>query len=99
MKKFGTPIGAGPGRAKEKDGFDGVGTPPGPIVGGVLTWAGFSLCDFALAGPEVAPWWDPGWVEPPEVCGGPDLLDPDLEVEVECFLEEGLGVLADGVGV
>ena len=27
MKKFGTPIGAGPGSAKEKVGFDGVGTP------------------------------------------------------------------------
>jgi hypothetical protein len=29
MKKFGTPIGAGPGRANEKVGFDGVGTPFG----------------------------------------------------------------------
>src|SRR3954468_11250763 len=28
MKKFGTPTGAGPGRAKEKVGFDGVGAPP-----------------------------------------------------------------------
>jgi hypothetical protein len=27
MKKFGTPIGAGPGRANEKVGLDGVGTP------------------------------------------------------------------------
>ena len=29
MKKFGTPIGAGPGVASEKLGFDGVGTPFG----------------------------------------------------------------------
>jgi hypothetical protein len=28
MKKLGTPIGAGPGSAKEKLGFEGVGTPP-----------------------------------------------------------------------
>src|SRR3954452_20921478 len=28
MKKFGTPTGAGPGRAKEKVGFVGVGAPP-----------------------------------------------------------------------
>jgi hypothetical protein len=27
MKKLGTPIGAGPGSAKEKLGFEGVGTP------------------------------------------------------------------------
>jgi hypothetical protein len=27
MKKFGTPIGAGPGRESEKDGFDAEGTP------------------------------------------------------------------------
>ena len=29
MKKFGTPIGAGPGSAKENVGSAGVGTPPG----------------------------------------------------------------------
>jgi hypothetical protein len=28
MKKFGTPIGAGPGNEKLNVGFDGVGTPP-----------------------------------------------------------------------
>src|SRR5205085_2656346 len=99
MKKFGTPIGAGPGSANENVGFDGVGTPPGPIVGGALTVAGLCLCDFALAGPEVAPWCEPGWAEPPELCGGPDLLDPDLEVEVEPLLELGLGELVEVVGV
>jgi hypothetical protein len=30
MKKFGTPIGAAPGSAKENVGFDDVGTPPLP---------------------------------------------------------------------
>jgi hypothetical protein len=30
MKKFGTPIGAGPGSESENVGFDGVGTPPLP---------------------------------------------------------------------
>src|SRR3954462_13812123 len=41
MKKFGTPIGAAPGVAREKLGFAGVGTPSGrrtgrrgPTVGG-----------------------------------------------------------------
>ena len=28
MKKFGTPIGAGPGSENENDGFDAVETPP-----------------------------------------------------------------------
>ena len=34
MKKLGTPIGAGPGSAKENVGFAGVGTPPLPRGGG-----------------------------------------------------------------
>jgi hypothetical protein len=36
MKKFGTPSGAGPGRANENVGLDGVGTPGpvGPLVAG-----------------------------------------------------------------
>jgi hypothetical protein len=33
MKKFGTPIGAGPGSARENVGFDAVGTPPVPRNG------------------------------------------------------------------
>jgi hypothetical protein len=36
MKKFGTPIGAGPGRAKENVGFAGVGTPPEDLGAGGL---------------------------------------------------------------
>ena len=45
MKKFGTPIGAGPGVASEKLGFDGVGTPFGWKVGaGVSSPSGPSAC-------------------------------------------------------
>jgi hypothetical protein len=35
MKKFGTPIGAGPGVESEKVGFDGAGEPSAFVVGGV----------------------------------------------------------------
>jgi hypothetical protein len=35
MKKFGTPIGAGPGIASEKVGFDGAGEPSAFVVAGV----------------------------------------------------------------
>ena len=41
MKKLGTPIGAGPGSAKEKLGFEGVGTPPLVRWGGGEELAGF----------------------------------------------------------
>jgi hypothetical protein len=44
MKKFGTPIGAAPGSAKEKVGFDGVGTPAGVVGGAGL--AGDGLAGF-----------------------------------------------------
>jgi hypothetical protein len=40
MKKFGTPIGAGPGRAKLNVGFEGVGTPPEPCGGAGLDGRG-----------------------------------------------------------
>jgi hypothetical protein len=53
MKKFGTPMGAGPGSANEKVGLDGVGTPPlvtgGGGVVGFLTFLGF-LDFFGAAG-------------------------------------------------
>ena len=42
MKKFGTPIGAGPGSANEKVGLDGVGT-PGPVGPEAFGLAGFDL--------------------------------------------------------
>ncbi len=35
MKKFGTPIGAGPGIASEKVGFVGAGEPSAFVVAGV----------------------------------------------------------------
>src|SRR6201996_1359622 len=41
MKKLGTPIGAAPGSAKEKLGFDGVGTPLLVRWGGGEDFAGF----------------------------------------------------------
>jgi hypothetical protein len=41
MKKLGTPIGAAPGSAKEKLGFDGVGTPLLVRCGGFEDLAGF----------------------------------------------------------
>src|SRR3954451_22354242 len=42
MKKFGTPIGAGPGRARLKVGSAAVGAPSG--------WRGLSLSTFAVPG-------------------------------------------------
>jgi len=47
MKKFGTPIGAGPGVASEKVGFSGVGTPPAPV--GPLGRAGGRGLDLGAA--------------------------------------------------
>jgi hypothetical protein len=43
MKKFGTPMGAAPGRAKENVGLAGVGTPPLPVGGGALGAAAGAL--------------------------------------------------------
>src|SRR3954469_1364064 len=40
MKKFGTPIGAAPGVAREKFGFAGVGTPSGRRTGRRVPTAG-----------------------------------------------------------
>jgi hypothetical protein len=60
MKKFGTPIGAGPGSANENVGFDGVGTPPLPCG---EVWLG--LLDF--------PWPDEDDPDPvlPDAVGPP----------------------------
>src|SRR5689334_14488440 len=61
MKKFGTPIGAGPGVESEKVGFDGAGEPSAFVVAGVgaagsvcagSVWAGFDAC-FLQSRPEV----------------------------------------------
>jgi hypothetical protein len=47
---------AGPGSANEKEGFAGVGTPPGPMVGGDFTWTGLRWWrDLEPAGPELGP--------------------------------------------
>jgi hypothetical protein len=46
MKKFGTPIGAGPGTENEYVGFDGVGTPLGVTGGGGVAALVFFLAVF-----------------------------------------------------
>jgi hypothetical protein len=54
-----------------------------------------------VAPPEVGPWWEPGCADPPALCGGPDCLDPDREVEVEVLPDDDdlLGVGLELVGV
>src|SRR5919198_2204650 len=54
MKKLGTPIGAGPGTANEKDGFCGVGVPSG------LRPAARRL---ARSPARPSTWVAPSWVE------------------------------------
>jgi hypothetical protein len=65
MKKFGTPIGAGPGRAKEKVGLAGVGTPP--LVaggGGVGAFFLFGFFFFFLVGAAGCVRLLPAWEVP-----------------------------------
>jgi hypothetical protein len=50
MKKFGTPIAAGPGRASENDGLAGVGTPPSVLAGAGLAGAGLAGAGAGAAG-------------------------------------------------
>ncbi|MEA2282979.1 MAG: hypothetical protein QOK21_3586 [Solirubrobacteraceae bacterium] len=52
MKKFGTPIGAGPGVASEKVGFDGAGEPS------EFVWTGAGAPGVAEAGSDCAGWDD-----------------------------------------
>ena len=79
MKKLGTPIGAGPGSAKEKLGFEGVGTPL------LVRWGGGDACccffffflflccpeelpdPFAPTVPAGAGWLDGRWDLPGEL--------------------------------
>src|SRR5689334_16657806 len=85
MKKLGTPIGAAPGSAKEKLGFDGVGTPP--LVrcgGGFEDLAGF----FFLFLPDDLP--DPF---DPTVPAGAGRLDGCWDLPGEL----GLGAVVVGV--
>ena len=64
MKKFGTPIGAAPGSAKEKVGFDGVGTPAPvglvEVVGAGLDLGLLVLGLVELDGAVVGPWCELG---------------------------------------
>lgn|SRR5579884_494928 len=103
MKKFGTPIGAGPGSAKENVGLAGVGTPAEVVVGGVLgaglwgaAWAGepaetvmAPAAPPLLAPAEVEGPWCAPFLPAPE---GLDGCEAEVEVEVVGGLEE-LGVV------
>src|SRR5437870_445121 len=78
MKKFGTPIGAGPGRANENVGLAGVGTPP--FVRGC--GAGFGLPGGfdppeppPLDPPELPGWRELGCNCPPWLVGADDGLE------------------------
>src|ERR1019366_8374995 len=102
MKKFGTPIGAGPGSESENAGLctDGKPLPVGSLLGpGVLD------SDFALGfcpepgliglGPPLCA--DTGWfLGGPErrggVCVGPVEVVLEVEVELELLVEVGLVV-------
>ena len=85
MKKLGTPIGAAPGSAKEKLGFDGVGTPPLVRWGGGDDFAGFF---FFLLFPDDLP--DPF---DPTVPAGAGWLDGCWDLPGEL----GLGAVVVGV--
>jgi hypothetical protein len=103
MKKFGTPIAAGPGKENEKVGFEGEGTPPGLRGGGGGAGPAFAVWLVLVALPppvpdfEVEPGFDPGfcgWVWDVEVVwlGGPELV-----VDVDVL--DVVGVLVVGVEV
>ncbi len=82
MKKFGTPIAAGPGSENEKVGLDGVGTPPGPMYAGGFGGAGgFTLpLGLTVDGAVVGPLCELGWLVPgPLVCGG--VVEGEVVVE------------------
>ena len=68
MKKFGTPIGAAPGSANEKVGFDDVGVPPVPrrdgvFVGLVVGLVVLPLPPLPLPPPVFLPEPPPLWVD------------------------------------
>src|SRR5579859_5387588 len=90
MKKFGTPIAAGPGSEKEKVGLAGVGTPPGPTSGSGLDGVfGLGLV-LGLAGEvPVGPLCDDGWFVPgPFALGaveGEGVVEGWVEPDPECF--------------
>jgi hypothetical protein len=80
MKKFGTPIGAGPGRAKENVGFAAVGTPPADRGGGGAL--------FGWAGPEPLPGAAFRCAPPLPLELEPRLFDPPDRDGAEPWLEE-----------
>ncbi|MGZ4307549.1 MAG: hypothetical protein ACXVEW_13030 [Solirubrobacteraceae bacterium] len=99
MKKLGTPIGAGPGSANEKLGFEGVGTPP------VVRWGGgdeLLFFFFFLFFPDEFPdpldptvpagagWLDGRWDLPGELGFGAVVVDVVGVVDegVDCELPE-----------
>src|SRR5436189_3493979 len=85
MKKFGTPIGAGPGVAEEKLGFCGVGVPSGLV-------SAFGDDDLLLRGPVRPPSPPPAGRE--AVCSDPRTGAPFEEpVWVPCCAgcEDGAG--------
>lgn len=97
MKKFGTPIGAGPGSAYEKVGFDGVGTPPlvagGGGAVGVDFFFGLGLAFDLGLGFAV----DPGLFTLVPVFPELGLRDPGLCVLPDPLDVEGLWTVVVGV--
>ena len=99
MKKLGTPIATGPGVAKEKVGFAGVGAPPGVFVAGALGFAAPGLPGFFAPGVFGLPFLEPGFV---------DFLVFGFDGDEGLFgvvgvlgvvLVGGVGVVCDGVEV
>ena len=92
MKKFGTPTGAGPGRAKEKLGFDGVGAPPSSRAG-----AGLSRFSSSASVPSAPSMTSVGSSLPlfERSRSGRDFSDSSFAGEVEV---DWLGAVAAGAG-
>lgn len=103
MKKFGTPIGAGPGSDSEKLGFDGLGTPlpfGRPLALGFLLLALILALALAWPGALAFGWCEEGGCTRRRVGVGVlerrvDVVeDEDVEVEVEVELG-GLGEVVE----
>ena len=95
MKKFGTPIGAGPGSAKEKVGFEAEGTPPLPRMRPV--WLPDDAFFLALPGFLCLVWFWAGalalWVDCFCFFDGPVGVGGALVVVVVCFGFDDFGVV------
>jgi hypothetical protein len=114
MKKFGTPIGAGPGTESEKVGVDGVGTPL--RLDDLWDFGfgfGFGLCGFGflclwVRGFEADRGFDEGsWaLAGPVACGGPrdgavvvELVEVEVDVELGVEVDVEVEVGLEVVGV